>query len=124
MKTGRLSALLLLLSSAALPLQSAPETVSRRGWFADEKCATQRVENGRKGPPGQACTRECIRKGVKVVFIDEATGALYRVDNPKPTKGFESDYIEFEGTLNAAAKTVHVGAVRVLEKYVAKCSVE
>jgi hypothetical protein len=61
---------------------------------------------------------------VKVVFIDEQTGALYRVDNPKPTKGLESDYVELAGTLNAAAKTVHVDSVRVIEKYAAKCSVE
>jgi len=103
---------------------SPAEAVTRKGWFADEKCATQRVANGRTGPPGQTCTRECIRKGVKVVFIDEQTGALYRVDNPKPTKGLESDYVELAGTLNAAAKTVHVDSVRVIEKYAAKCSVE
>ncbi|HEY1435660.1 MAG TPA: hypothetical protein VGG65_09810 [Thermoanaerobaculia bacterium] len=124
MKRSRLAALLLLWACAARASQPASETVTRKGWFADEKCATQRVENGRKGPPGQTCTRECLRKGAKVVFIDEATGALYRVDNPKPTKGIESDYVEFEGTWNAAAKTVHVDSVRVLEKYVAKCGAE
>lgn len=100
---------------------SPSETVTRKGWFADEECSTQRVRNGRKGPPGQACTQECIARGVKVVFIDERTGALYRVDNPKPTKGIECDYVEVQGTLNAGAKTVHVDTVRVLEKYVAKC---
>ena len=125
MKKGpALTALALLLCWPALASQPAPEAVTRKGWFADEKCATQRVQNGRTGPPGQTCTRECIRKGVKVVFIDEKTGALYRVDNPKPTKGLESDYVEVQGTLNAAAKTVHVDSVRVLEKYAAKCSVE
>jgi len=125
MKRGpSLAALALLLSWSAFASQPASEPMTRKGWFADEKCATQRVENGRTGPPGQTCTRECIRKGVKVVFIDERTGALYRVDNPKPTKGLESDYVEVQGTLDAAAKTVHLDSVRVLEKYVARCSVE
>ena len=115
---------LMLLGPRVVPAQSAAEAVSRKGWFADEKCSTQRVQNGRTGPPGQACTQECIRKGVKVVFIDEQTGKLYRVDNPKPTRGLESDYVEMSGTLNAGTKTVHVDSVRILEKYVAKCGVE
>ena len=117
---------LLLLASLSSDLFAAPlsDAVTRKGWFADEKCSTERVRNGRKGPPGQDCTRECIRKGAKVVFIDEATGALYRVDNPKATKGLESDYVEFAGTLNPEKKTVRVESVRVLEKYVAHCSVE
>jgi hypothetical protein len=122
MKKSGVAVVLLLLSSSALASQ--PEAAVRKGWFADEKCATQRVQNGRTGPPGQTCTRECIRKGVKVVFIDEQTGALYRVDNPKVTKGLESDLVEVRATLDAATKTVHVDSVRVLEKYVAKCSVE
>ena len=122
----RLAAVLLLLSPCGLLARTpgATEPATRTGWFADEKCATERVANGRTGPPGQACTRECIRKGVRVVFIDEKTGRLYRVENPKPTKGIESDYVEVRGTLDAAAKTVHVDAVHVLEKYAAKCSME
>jgi hypothetical protein len=123
--TPSLRVSMLLVGSLATALLAEPsETVTRKGWFADERCATERVRNGRIGPPGQTCTRACIRKGVKVVFIDEQTGALYRVDNPKPTKGLESDYVEFAGTLNAEKKTVHVDSVRVLEKYAAKCSVE
>lgn len=116
-------AVLVLLGPRVVPAQST-ESVSRKGWFADEKCSTQRIQNGRTGPPSQACTQECIRKGVKVVFIDEQTGKLYRVDNPKPTRGLESDYVEMSGTLNAGTKTAHVDSVRVLEKYVAKCGVE
>jgi hypothetical protein len=117
-------AFLTFLASWAIRAQSPPEPASRRGWFADEKCSTQRVKNGRTGPPGQACTQECIRKGVKVVFIDERTGKLYRVDNPKPTRGLESDYVEMSGTLDAGAKTVHVDSIRVIEKYAARCSVQ
>jgi len=123
MKRASLTILTLLLSCAVRG-QSPPQAASRKGWFADEKCSTERVKNGRTGPPGQTCTQECIRKGVPVVFIDEQTGALYRVANAKPTRGIESDYVEMTGTFDARAKTVHVDSVRVLEKYVAKCSVQ
>jgi hypothetical protein len=122
-KRGTLGVFVLLLSHAVAGGPPS-DSVSRKGWFADEKCSTQRVQNGRTGPPGQACTQECIRKGVKVVFIDEQTGKLYRVDNPKPTRGLESDYVEMSGMMNAETKTVHVDSIRVLEKYVAKCAVE
>jgi hypothetical protein len=125
MTPSRSIALMLLASlSVAVFAANSAETVSRKGWFADEKCSTERIRNGRKGPPGQACTRECIRKGVRVVFIDEGTGALYRVDNPKMTKGLECDYVELAGTLNAEKKTVRVDSVHVLVKYAAHCSVE
>lgn len=117
-------ALLAFLASSSVRAQSPAEPVSRKGWFADENCSTQRVKNGRTGPPGQACTQECIRKGVKVVFIDEQTGKLYRVANPKPTRGLECDYVEMSGTLDAGAKTVHVDSIRVVEKYAARCSVQ
>ncbi|HTY42285.1 MAG TPA: hypothetical protein VMH79_10470 [Thermoanaerobaculia bacterium] len=119
-----LGACLALVAVTLLGAGKPPEAVTRKGWFADQKCSTQRAANGRPGPPGQTCTRECIRKGVPVVFIDEATGALYRVENPKPTRGIECDYVEVVGTLNAGAKTVHVDSVRVLEKYAAQCSVQ
>src|SRR5262245_11715555 len=124
MRRPRIPALLLAGVLAPALFAAPSESVTRKGWFADEKCSVERVRNGRTGPPGQTCTRECIRKGVKVVFIDEQTGALYRVDNPKPTKGLESDYVELAGTLNAEKKTVHVDSVRVIEKYAAKCSVQ
>ena len=125
MTATRSSAILLFAAlSSTLLAAPPPDLVTRKGWFADERCATERVRNGRNGPPGQACTRECIRKGVPVVFIDAQTGALYRVDNPKPTKGLESDYVEIAGALNGEKKTVHVDSIRVLEKYAAHCSVE
>lgn len=120
---GTLTVVVLLLSHA-VAAGSPSDSVSRKGWFDDEKCSTQRVQNGRTGPPGQACTQECIRKGVKVVFIDAQTGKLDRVDNPNPPRGLESDDVEMSGTMNAETKTVHVDSIRVLEKYVARCGVE
>jgi hypothetical protein len=119
------AAVLLLLAISAAASDSASRAVTRKGWFGDENCSRSKVAPDAKvGPSGQECTRKCIRKGVPVVFIDENARALYRVDNPKVTRGIESDYVEMIGTIDAAAKTVHVDSVRVLEKYVAKCSVE
>jgi hypothetical protein len=124
MKRLAAAAILLLIAFAADASDSAARAVTRKGWFGDENCAGSKVATGAKvGPNGQECTRKCISEGVPVVFIDEQAHAMYRVDNPKVSAGVESDYVEMVGTLDAAAKTVHVDSVRVLEKYVAKCSV-
>jgi hypothetical protein len=125
----RVAAVAFLLAAVCLlPIAAAasekPLAVTRKGWFGDQDCARSKVAPGATvGPNGQECTRACIRKGVPVVFIDEDARALYRVDNPKVAEGIESDYVQLVGTLDAAAGTVHVDSVRVLEKYVAKCSV-
>jgi hypothetical protein len=119
------AAVVLVLAAVSIAASdSAVRAVTRKGWFGDENCSRSKVAADAKvGPNGQECTRKCIREGVPVVFIDEQARAIYRVDNPKLTDGIESDYVEMAGTIDAAAKTVHVDSVRVLEKYVAKCSV-
>jgi len=124
MKRLAAAAVLLLAALAADASDTGASAVTRKGWFGDANCAGSKVAPAAKvGPNGQECTRKCIREGVPVVFIDEQARAIYRVDNPKLTDGIESDYVEMVGTVDAAAKTVHVDSVRVLEKYLAKCSV-
>ena len=108
---------------AAAPASAADSSSTRSGWFSDEKCATARVADGRIGPTGQACTRECLRKGVPMVFIDEKEKTVLRVDNPEIVAGREGDHVQIEA-VRRDTKTLHVTSVRVLEKYAAKCSVD
>ena len=125
MARAAVAGVLLFVAIAAAASDSTARAVTRKGWFGDENCSRSKVaEDAKVGPNGQECTRKCIREGVPVVFIDEQAKALYRVENPKVADGIESDYVEMVGTVDAAAKTVHVDSVRVLEKYVAKCSVK
>ena len=112
-----------LASLLAPALPADPTATTHTGWFADEKCATARVADGRIGPTGQACTRECLRKGVPMAFIDEKEKAVLRVDNPKIVAGREGDHVQIEA-VRRDAKTLHVTSVKVLEKYAAKCSVD
>lgn len=124
MQRAAAAVVLVLAAVSVAASDSTARTVTRKGWFGDENCSRSKVAADAKvGPNGQECTRKCIREGVPVVFIDEQAKTLYRVDNPKVTDGIESDYVEMVGTIDAAAKTVHVDSVKVLEKYVAKCSV-
>jgi len=111
----------LILAVAALAASANDKPVTATGWFDDEKCTAGRVKNGEVGPSNQDCARKCIKEGARVVFIDESRKALFYVDNPEATHGIESDYVEFVGTMNAQAGTVHVDTVKVKSKYVAKC---
>ena len=115
---------ILALATAAAAAASPPDarSPSRTGWFGDENCSKPHVTNGPLGPPGRECTRECIRKGVPVVFIDEGSKTLYRVDNPEVTRDQESHHVEITGTADEEKHTIHVTSVKVLEKYVAKCA--
>ncbi len=112
-----------LAAAAAAHAADGPIT-TRTGWFADQKCASSRVADGRVGPPGRTCTQECIRKGVPVVFIDEKTKKLYRVSNPAVTRGQECDHVEITATIDQKAGALAVATIKVLEAYVATCAVQ
>jgi hypothetical protein len=117
--------LILGVSSGVPGLLIGEEPASSRltGWFSDEKCATERVAEGRIGPTGRSCTLECLRKGVPMAFIDETGKTVLRVDNPRIVAGREGDHVQIEA-VRRDEKTLHVTSVKVLEKYAAKCSVE
>jgi len=121
MTRTRLAALLLFAAPALFGASEKDVAVTATGWFDCDKCTAGRVKNGEVGPAGQECARKCIKEGAKVVFLDEKRKASFVVDNPEKTRGIESDYVEFTGTMNAAAGTVHVDAVTVKSKYVASC---
>ena len=96
-----------ILSAALLAacLGAAPEAATTRtGWFADESCASNRVREGKTGPPGQTCTRRCIAKGVPVVFFDEKSGQLIRVQNPAATTGRECDRVQIRAALESGER--------------------
>lgn len=111
------------LVGASLGVASPPDASAvRTGWFGDENCTKPHATRGPLGPPGRDCTRECIRKGVPVVFLDEGSKSVYRVDNPEITRDQESHHVEIVGTIDEDKRTIHVTSVKVLEKYVAKCA--
>ena len=122
MTRWKLAAALVLLAAPALFADSGGAvSVTATGWFDCDKCTVARVKNGNVGPAGQECARKCIKEGAKVVFVDEKRKATFVVDNPETTRGIESDYVEFTGTMNADAGTVHVDSVKVKSKFVSSC---
>ena len=119
---------ILIAALAAMALASTAAagggTVTRTGWVACEACSAGRAASEKSpGAPNRECAQKCIREGSAVVFYDETSRTLWRVDNPDATKGQESHRVEVTGTIDEAKKTIHVGSVKVLQEYVAKCGV-
>ena len=121
MNRWKLTAALLFLAAPGLLGAADGVAVTATGWFDCDRCTAGRVKSGEVGPANQECARKCIKEGAKVVFLDEKRKASFVVDNPEATRGVESDYVEFTGTMNAEAGTVHVDSLKVKAKYVAKC---
>ena len=120
---SRLALALLLAVSASFSLGGDTGSEKRTGWIACDACSAGRVKQGEAHAPNRECAQKCIREGSPVVFYDEGTKSLLRVENPDSTKDQESHRIEVVGVVNAANKTIRVQSVKVLEKYVASCSV-
>ena len=119
----RLTLALILVVSTSFSLAGDTGSEKKTGWVACDACSAGRVANGQGHAPNRECSQKCIREGSPVVFYDETTKSLLRVENPESTRDQESHRIEVVGVVNAANKTIQVQSVRVLEKYVAKCSV-
>ena len=117
--------LVVLLALAICPVLLAAEgdSASRTGWFSDEWCAPSKVKSDKVGPNNRDCVQKCLKKGAKMVFIDEKSKVLYAVENPEAASGQESHYVQVAGTLDGQGKTLHVSSVKVLETYKASCSV-
>lgn len=119
----RLTLALILALSASFSFAGDAASQKRTGWVACDACSSGRVKHGESHAPNRECSQKCIREGSPVVFYDEATKSLLRVENPESTKDQESHRIEVVGVVNAANKTIHVESIKVLEKSVASCSV-
>jgi hypothetical protein len=123
MKSLRLAALLILAVPFAPRLAGGDDrtgTFTTTGWISDEHCASAK----KMGPNGRDCVQKCLKEGARMVFVDENAKALFFVDNPEGFRGQESHHVQISATLDKSGKSVHVASLKVLEPYVASCSVK
>ena len=121
MKYLAMFAMAALLGPAPLVHSQEAKTLKITGWFADERCAPARLKAEKLGPTNPECSAECIRKGAAAVFLTEERSLLIVKDHPGVIDdlGF---YVEVTGTLDPAAKVIHVQAVKQLSWQGAACS--
>ncbi len=86
----------------------AADTTKVDGWISDSMCGAKHAGTG------AACAKKCIEGGSKPVFVDEAKKQVWTIDNPEAVKDAYGKHVAMTGTLDSAAKSVHVTAVAVL----------
>ena len=106
-------------SSPAGSAEEKPSAVT--GWVSDEACGAQHTKGG-----GADCVRKCLRGGASVghpewkaqrmVFVADADGQIWIVDNPEALKGHEGEHVTLTGRMDAKAKTVRVAEARPIKE--------
>ena len=87
------------------------------GWFSDEGCAKGRVASGSIGPTNPDCTKKCLDKGARAVFISEQGKEMLLVTGYPNVKEDLGYHVEITGVLDAAAKSISVDTVKRIGEY-------
>jgi hypothetical protein len=96
--------------------------VTLTGWFSGAQCAQARLTAAKLGPSNPDCSRTCIEKGVRAVFIGESGREILKVTDYAGVRDHLGFHIEIGGKLDAAAKTISVTSVKQLSWEGAACS--
>ena len=96
------------LTLAMVPAVFAADGTKVNGWISDSMCGAKHAGTG------AACAKSCIEGGSKPVFVDEAKKQVWSIDNPEAVKAAYGKHVAVTGTIDQAAKSVHVTAVDVL----------
>lgn len=94
-----------------------------KGWISDEGCARGRASGGVFTGTNPECAKKCITSGAKMVLIVPDQRMLLTVSNPDAARANIGDFVEITGSVEAKAKTVHIGNLKLLTKGVAMCGV-
>ena len=88
----------------------AADTVKIDGWVSDSKCGAMHNASG----PDQACVAKCIKQGAKPVFVDDAKGAVWTIDDPDAVKNHYGHHVTVMATVDADNNSVHITKVTML----------
>jgi hypothetical protein len=88
----------------------AADTVKIDGWVSDSKCGAMHNASG----PDQACVAKCIKQGAKPVFVDDAKGAVWTIDDPDAVQNHYGHHIQATMVVDPDKKVVHITHVTML----------
>jgi hypothetical protein len=97
-----LAAMFLALSAIA---SQAANSAKITGWISDSMCGAKHAGRGAE------CVKQCIKDGMKPVFVNESDKSVWAIDNPDAVKSFYGDHVAITATKDAAAKSVHIAAI-------------
>ncbi len=63
-------------------------------------------------PMGRAmCTKNCVKMGGKYVLFNASKKTIYELDDQQKPEQFAAQNVKVKGTLDKAAKTIHVTSI-------------
>jgi hypothetical protein len=118
-----LSALTFGASSARTPQSATAKKMMLRGWLSDEGCAPGHVSSGKYTGTNPDCSKDCVAKGKKIVFIDPEKKRILSIANQDAARQNVGDYVEVSGDVNSEKKVLHIETLKMLERGRAMCEV-
>jgi hypothetical protein len=102
----RIAAAAFLLASAVFAAHAAaPSKIS--GWISDDMCGAKHAGTG------AACVKQCMKGGMKPVFVDEEKKAVYTIENPDAVKEYYGDHVTIGGTVDQAKRVVKIESIAI-----------
>lgn len=102
----RIAAIALLIASAAMTAGAA-DSAKLTGYISDSMCGAKHAGTG------AACVKECIKNGMKPVFVDEANKQVWTIDNPDAVKDFYGDHVAVTAQADASKKSVVIESISI-----------
>jgi hypothetical protein len=101
-----LAAVLFLGSAVAM----AAGTTRISGYISDSHCSAMHTSKS----PNEACVKKCIQGGSAPVFVDDASNAVWKIDNPDLVKDHYGHHVRVTATVNNTDKSIHITKVAML----------
>lgn len=99
-----LAVLLFVVSSVSF---AADEATTVKGYVSDSKCGAKNAN-----PKGGDCTKECLKKGAKMVVVTDGDDKVLTVENPDKLTGHEGHHVSVTG--HVTGDSIHVESVKML----------
>jgi hypothetical protein len=87
----------------------AADSTTVNGIVSDSKCGAKNA-----GAKGAECTKECVKKGAKLVVVTDGDQKVIAVDNPDVLTGHEGHHVAVTGTVTG--ESMHIDSVKMIEK--------
>jgi len=86
---------------------AADQSATLKGYVSDSKCGAKNAN-----AKGGDCTKECLKKGAKMVVVTDDDQKVLIVDNPDKLTGHEGHHVAVKGQVSG--DSIHVESVEML----------
>ena len=96
-----------ILLASASAMAGAADSAAHTGWISDSMCGAKHAGSG------VACVKQCIKGGLKPVFVDEDKKQVWTIENPDAVKDFYGDHVVIKATADDSKKEMKIESIAV-----------